>query len=188
MLVAVDATNPVDGLDERRDPDRHQSEEEATVQVGPGDHHERQPVDRARLAAEVAIEPEQLEAREGEGDHLRARSPDLGAAEAGDPDHDRGDDRVGRLEAHPPPDEQEADERHRREPKRHEGQSTDLEEQVRDDLGGVLGVDPLLARHREREEILRHHLVVIDHPLPGDEVPEDVGVTAPPDDHAEDAR
>ena len=38
----------------------------------------------------------------------------------------------------------------------------------------------------EREQILGDNLVVIDHPLPGDEVPEDVRVTAAPDEDAED--
>ena len=38
----------------------------------------------------------------------------------------------------------------------------------------------------EGEEILGDHLVVVHHPLARDEVPEDVRVTAPPDDDAED--
>ena len=42
------------------------------------------------------------------------------------------------------------------------------------------------AGHREREQILGDHLVVIDHPLTRDEVPEDVRVTASTDEHAED--
>ena len=64
--------------------------------------------------------------------------------------------------------------------------SADLVDEVGDDLGGVLGVDPSLAGDGEGEEVLRDHLVVIDHPLAGDEVPEDVRVTTSSDDHAED--
>ena len=112
VLVTVDASHPVHGLDERRDTDRHQAEKESAMQVRPRDHHEREPVDRSRFAAEVAVEPQHLEAGEGERDHLRTRPPDLGAAEAGDADHDRGDHEVGVLEADAPPDEQEPGERH----------------------------------------------------------------------------
>ena len=44
----------------------------------------------------------------------------------------------------------------------------------------------LLAGDREREQIVRDDLVVVDHPLAGDEVPEDVRITASAHDHAED--
>src|SRR6202030_1514179 len=86
---------------------------------------------------------------------------------------------------HTSPDEEESGERDRREPEGHEGEATGLEQQVRDDLGGVFGVDPPMAVDREGEEVLRHQLVVIDHPLAGDEVPEDVGITASADNHTE---
>ena len=62
----------------------------------------------------------------------------------------------------------------------------DLVDEVGKDLGGVLRVDPLLARDGEREDVLRDQLVVVDHPLPGHEVPEDVGIAASAHDHAQD--
>ena len=62
----------------------------------------------------------------------------------------------------------------------------ELEDEVRDDLGCVLRVDPLLAGHREREQVMGDNLMVIDHPLAGDEVPEDVRITTAPYEHAED--
>ena len=45
--VAVDAPYPVHRLDECGNTDRDEAEEEATVEVGPGDHHQREPVDGA---------------------------------------------------------------------------------------------------------------------------------------------
>ena len=43
-----------------------------------------------------------------------------------------------------------------------------------------------LPADREREQVMGDHLVVIDHPLAGDEVPEDVRITTAPYEHAED--
>ncbi len=176
----------MDRFHERRDSDGDQPEEETAVQVCPRHHDERQPVDRARPSAQVPVEPQQLEAGEGEGDHLRTRTPDRGTCETGDPHKDRGDDRVGHLELDAPPDQRQPDERQGAERERHERQAADLVHEVGKDLGGVLRVDPLLARDGEREDVLRDELVVVDHPLPRHEVPEDVGIAASAHDHAQD--
>ena len=186
VLIAINPARPVHGFDKRRDTDRHQAEEETAVEIRPGDHHQGEPVDRTRPASEVAVEPQQLEAREREGDHLWTRSPDSCPGQAGDADRDRGDHAVYVLEPDSAPHEQEPHERHRAECERHQCEPAELEHQVRDDLGCVLGIDPLLAGHREGEQILGDDLVVIDHPLAGDEMPEDVRITTSADQHAED--
>ncbi len=113
--ATVNSAHPVHRLDEGCDANRNQAEDKPAVEIGPCDHHQREPVDRARATAQVAVEPQQLEAGEREGDHLGARSPDRRAGQPRDADHERGDHQVGVLEPDPPPDEQETDERHRAE-------------------------------------------------------------------------
>ena len=186
VLIAVNLSHPVHGFDEGRDAHRHQPEEESAMEVRPGDHHQGEPVDRARLTAKVAVEPQHLEAGEREGDHLWPWPPDGGAAETCDADHHRGDHQVRVLEAEAPPDQEEPDEAHRAECERYEREPPELEDQVGDDLGRVLGIDPLLAGDREREQILGDDLMVVDHPLTGDQMPEDVRVTTSAHEHAED--
>ena len=67
---------PADQLGDQRHPQPGEADHPTSVQVGPDRHHQGKEVEGATAAAEVTLDPVQLEAAQGERDHLGAWSPD----------------------------------------------------------------------------------------------------------------
>src|SRR2546428_423917 len=64
---------PADELGYQGPTEPHETDDPAAVQVRPQGNDERKPLERPAAAAQVALEPVQLEAGEREEDHLLAR-------------------------------------------------------------------------------------------------------------------
>ena len=165
---------PHHGLRGDGDAEPDEPDDPATVEIGPQRHHKREVQEHPAASAEIGLQPVQLEARERERDHLRARPPDGVAGHGGQREADADDhERLAPdLTVHQP----EAEPRDHPERDRDADRAGAVVDEPHQDLGQVLVVRPDVAWHRVREDVGRRQPVVVGHPAADPDVPQEVGV------------
>ena len=168
-------------------PDRHPEPDEAdhptAVEVGPQHHHEWKELERPAASREVSLQPVELEAGQKERDHLGAGPPDRRACDGPDRQPDSGDH--PRLAADLPVHEPETGPGQQAEGQAQPDHSGRPVDEPHQDLSQVLVVGPDVSGNGEGVEIDRGEAAVVEHPLPGPQVPPEVGVLLAGDEKRE---
>ncbi len=165
---------PADKLGHEGDAEPDETDDPAAVQVRPQRHEERKELKRAAAAAEVPLEPVQLEAGEGKRDHLCARTPDWSSGNG--PERETHADHHKRLPAHLPVHEVEAGVRDQAEEDADPDGARRRVDEPHEDLREVLVVGPDVVRNRVREDVGRRQAAVLHHPPSDADVPPEVRI------------
>ena len=173
-------------LRDKGDAQPREPNDPAAVQVGPHGHHERKEGERAAPAAEVPVQPVELEAAEREGDHLGPRSPDRPARQRAECQPEADDHE--RLSPHLAVDQPEACPCDQAECDRQPHGAGGRIDHPHEDLRQVLVVGPDVVGDCEGEKVVRRKLAVLDHPAPDSEVPPEIGILEAFDEDHEDCQ